>query len=220
MRPLPRHLALLLPFGLSACISLPFSQEGDRPAPAMYTLYGPRAETMDISTEASGRVVVVVPTPELPPGFDTERIALQFEQDGRLDYYADAQWSSRLDLLIQDVLIDRAQQALPGTIVGKPDLVPAPHYRLAVKITEFAPVYKASADISPRLDAGLSMTVIALPQDMVIAQFTVRKSAPAAENRLTAVTSGLKDLLHSVVDDALAKAAPHIRETPNVVQAE
>ena len=215
-----RHLSVLaLPLGLSACISIGGGGD-DRPAPALYTLQEPGSEVMNISTETRGRVVVAVPAPELPPGYDTERIAIQFEQDGRLDYYADARWSSRLDLLVQDVFIERAQQKLSGTIVGKPDLVPAPNYRLAVAVTDFGPVYQTSPDMTPRLDAGLNVTVIQIPQGTVVAQFSVKKSAPATENRLSTVTGELRGLLSAVIDEALEKAAPYVAEATNVVRAE
>jgi ABC-type uncharacterized transport system auxiliary subunit len=213
-----RVLVILPLVAMSACISLPFGRADDRPAPAMYTLRESSSGVTDVATEAAGRIVVVVPTPELPPGFDTERIAIQFE-DGRIDHYADAQWSARLDDLIQDVFLERAQRKLPGAIVGKPGLVPAANYRLAVKVTDFGPVYKASPDMPPRLDAGLSLTVVELPQEMVRAQFAVRKTGAASENRLGTVTNELKSLLHSVLDEALEKAAPYITEPETIVRA-
>jgi len=214
-----RRLAVLVsPLVLSACISLPFGKSDDRPPPAMYTLHETNSGVMNVATEAAGRIVVVVPTPELPPGFNTEKIAIQFE-DGRIDYYADAQWSARLDELMQDVFLERAQRKLPGAIVGKPDLVPAANYRLAVKVTDFGPVYKSSADMPPRLDAGVSLTVIELPQEIVRAQFTVQKSAAASQNRMGSVTNELKSLLNSVLDEALEKAAPNITEPQTIVRA-
>jgi len=184
----------------------------------MYTLHESNSGLTDVATEGAGRIVVVVPTPELPPAFDTDRIAIQFE-DGRIDYYADAQWSARLDDLVHDVFIERAQRKLPGAIVGKPGLVPAANYRLAVTVTDFGPVYKASPDMPPRLDAGLSLTVIELPQEMVRAQFTVKKTAAASANRLGTVTNELKSLLHSVFDEALEKAAPYITEPQTIVRS-
>jgi ABC-type uncharacterized transport system auxiliary subunit len=172
---------------------------------------------MDAAVEAAGRVVVVVPTPELPPGFDTDRIAIQFE-DGRFDYYADAQWSARLGDLMQDVFLESAQQRLPGAIVGKPGLVPAANYRLVLKVSDFGPVYRDSPDTPPRLSAGLSLTVIELPEDMVRAQFSVTKTASASANRLGTITNDLKRLLHAAFDDALQKAAPYITEPQTIVR--
>jgi len=220
-RPRIRHLAFVLsPLALSACISLPFGKDEDRPPPVMYTLHESNAGTMDVADDATGRIVVVVPLPELPPGFDSERIAIQFERDGRLDYFADAQWSAMLGELIQDVVVERARRQLSQAIVGQPDLVPAANYRLAVQLTHFGPVYRDSSDVPPRLDVGLALTVIELPQQTIKAQLTVKKSAPASENRLGTVTNELKSLLHSALDEALEEASPYITEPQTIVRSE
>jgi ABC-type uncharacterized transport system auxiliary subunit len=213
-----RHAALASSLALSACISLPFGKTEERPPPVMYTLHEPNAGVMDVATEAMGRVVVVVPLPELPPGFDTNRIAIQFE-DGRVDYYADAQWSARLDELVQDVLIQRAQRIFSGAIVGKPGVVPAANYRLVARITGFGPLYKSSADMAPRLNASVTLTVIELPQETIRTQFSVTKTAMASENRLSTITNDLRGLLHSAVDDVLEKAAPYITEPQTIVRS-
>jgi ABC-type uncharacterized transport system auxiliary subunit len=207
-----------LPLVLSGCISLPFGKMEERPPPVMYTLHAPSIGLMDAATEAMGRLVVVVPVPEVPPGFDTERIAIQFE-DGRVDYYADAQWSARLDELVQDVVVERAQRELSGAIVGKPGVVPSPNYRLSVKLTSFGPLYKATADMPPRLNASVNVTVIELPQEAIRAQFTVSKTAMASENRLGTITSELRGLLSSAVDEALEKATPYITEPQTIVRS-
>jgi ABC-type uncharacterized transport system auxiliary subunit len=201
---------------LSACISLPFGKRDNTPPPAMYTLHDANAGLTAAASEASGRIVVVVPTPELPPAFDTNRIAIRFE-DGRIDYYADAQWSARLDELVQDVFIEAAQRKLSNAIVGKPGLVPSENYRLAVKLNDFGPLYKTSADMPPRLSAGLTLTVTEFPQETVVAQFSVSKTAAASENRLGPITSELKGLLHAAFDEALEKAAPYITEPQTIV---
>jgi ABC-type uncharacterized transport system auxiliary subunit len=203
---------------MSGCISLPFAKTEEKAPPVMYTLHQPNTGVMDAATEAMGRVVVVVPAPEVPPGFDTERIAIQFE-DGRVDFYADAQWSARLDELVQDVVVERAQRQLSGAIVGKPGLVPSPNYRLSVKLTSFGPLYKASADMPPRLNASVNVTVIELPQEAIRAQFTVSKTAIAAENRLSTITSDLRGLLNSAIDEALEKATPYITEPQTIVRS-
>jgi hypothetical protein len=54
----------------------------------------------------------------------------------------------------------------------------------------------------------MTVTVIDLPGERVRNQFTVKKSAPASENRLTPITAELGKLLQSAIDEALARAAP------------
>ena len=79
----------------------------------------------------------------------------------------DAKWSAPLDDLLQDYVIQRAKQDLPGKVVGTPDLAPSARYRLALKVTDFGPVYADMADKAPRLDVALTATVIALPGETV-----------------------------------------------------
>ena len=217
---LARTLVLLAaPLALSACIRVSLEGLGkgeDRPTTTTYTLLESNPGVMDVVAEAAGRIVVVVPTPEVPSGFDSERISIQFE-DGRVDHYADAQWAARLDQLLQDVFVERARSKLPGAIVGKLGLVPAANYRLILKVTDFGPVYKDTPDMPPRLNAGLNLTVVEVAGEGVKAQFVVKKTAPASENRLGVVTSELKGLLDSAFDEALDKAAPYITEPQNLV---
>jgi ABC-type uncharacterized transport system auxiliary subunit len=197
-------LLVALSLGLTACISVNL---GGPPPATVFTLQAPEGQMKVASRDVRGGTVVVVPKPEVPPELATDRIALLFEQDRRMDYYADAKWSGKLDELVQEFLIDRAQEKLPGAVVGKPGLASG-NYRLAVKVTTLEPVYKGAADKPPRLDVEMTVTVIDLPGERVRSQFTVKKSALASENRLTPITAELGKVLQSAIDEALARAAP------------
>src|SRR5437868_2179080 len=117
-----------------------------------------------------GREGVVVPNPEMPAGLRTECIALYDAQGHKLEYHAGAKWSAPLDALLQDYVIQRAKQNLPGKVVGTPDLAPSARSRLALKVTDFWPVYADMPDKAPRLDVALTATVIALPGETVKTQ--------------------------------------------------
>ncbi len=148
--------------------------------------------------------------PELPAGFDTERITLVFERDHRLDYYADAKWSARFDDLLQDFVVSRAQSELPGKFVGTPELTNAPKYRLALKFTDMQPVYADMANQAPRLDASVTVSVVNMPSNTVKTQFNLKKTMPASANTLTTITDEMGQLLQSLTDEALQKAAPFL----------
>jgi len=98
-------------------------------------------------------------------------------------------------------------------------VVPAANYRLVVRLTAFGPVYKSSPDTPPRLNAGVNLTVIELPQETIRAQFSVNKTAMATVNRLGTITNDLRGLLQSAVDDALEKAEPYITEPQTIVRS-
>ena len=208
-----KHLKLYLvaTLGLAlatGCVSL----GGNKPSAteSIYTIHASATGPSGPSKQAKGPVTIVVPKPELPPGLNTERIVLYLDQGHRLDYYADAKWSAPLDDLLQDFLIEKTRQSLPGKVIGTPDLASSARYKLAVKVTDFGPVYAGAPDKPPRLDVGMTVTVLALPNETAKAQFTIRRSVPASDNNLKDVTSGLENVLQSATDEALQKAAPFL----------
>jgi len=206
-----QRLFLMLPLLIVAgCSSLSLLGGGKQDQSSIYTLRATEPERAAPAAAPRGRAVIAVPKPELPPGLETERIALYFQQGRRLDYYADAKWSAPLDALLQDLVIQKVQQKLPGKVVGTPDLASSAQYKLALKFTDVAPVYESAPDKPPRLDVGMTVTVVSMPRETVRTQFTLKRSVPASANSLTTITSELGNLLQSVTDDALARAAPYL----------
>lgn len=207
-----RHLmtltAVLLPLlAMAGCGSLPLIGGNKEKPESIYTLHG---GAMASAKPVKGGTVVEVPKPELPPGLESERIALSFDNGRRLDYYADAKWSAPLGNLLQDFTIEKAQQKLPGKIVGTQDLAASAKYKLVLKFNEFGPVYEGMPNTPPRLDVGVTVTVIAMPRETVRTQFNLKKSVPVAANNLTMITGGLEKLLQDVTDEALQRAAPDL----------
>ena len=154
------------------------------------------------------------------PRIETERIALYLNDGHRLDYYSDAKWSAALDELLQDFLVQEAQKKMPASAVGTTDLAASARYRLAVKFADFEPVYADGPDKAPTLTVAMTMTVVSLPGEKVQAQFTVRRTAPASANTLTAVTDGLETLLKTSTDEALQRAAPYLGGSEKEAKAE
>jgi ABC-type uncharacterized transport system auxiliary subunit len=189
---------------LAGCISLPNANQKKTP-PSIYTLHSLPPRNPPSSAPGSAPAVVFVTRPELPKGFETERITLLFEQGNRIYYYAGAKWSGRLDDLLQDFIVQMARHVLPGRIAATADGTAAARYKLAAKITDFQPVYQGAADSPPRLDVAMTVTLLALPGETVKTQFSLRKSAPASANTMTAVTKGLELLLQSLTEEALQK---------------
>ncbi len=190
---------------LAGCISIGGDSKDQTPT-SIYTLH-PKDGT---AVAGKGAATVVVPKPELPPGLaGTQRIALTFGAGAQMDYYADARWSAGLDDLIQAVLIQAARRGLKGAVVNTPELGGPSSKKLAVKITDFQPVYKDTPDTIPTLTVGLTVTVIG--PGAAQTQFSVKKTAPAAANTLTEVTKGLEALLQSAAEEAIQKAAPALQ---------
>jgi ABC-type uncharacterized transport system auxiliary subunit len=203
-----------LSFVLSGCISIGGSNSKNAPPPSVYTLRAGNDQKVSARNAGKGAATIFVARPEVPNGFETERIALYFEQGHRLDYYADAAWSGRLDAVLQDFFVQAVTQGLAGKAVGVADPSESARYKLAVKITDFQPVYPAGPDSVPRLDVGMTVTLSALPGGETKGSFTVKRSAPASANRMSTVTKGLEDLLRAATSEALARIAPQFAASP------
>lgn len=192
---------------IAGCSSLLTSAE---PPPAIYVLH-PKLEA-----KLAGRHdgVLQVSRPAVPAGFDTDRIALYWDNGRRLDYYAGAKWPTRLDDLLQDFISRSARAALPGVSVITSDLDIPARNRLAVKVLEFQPVYTGKPGGTPVLYAALQFTLISLPDEKPLLDFTVADHRQTAGDDLTAITSGLEDLLQGLLTQGFEKVAPHLASQP------
>lgn len=199
-------IAALLAVAVSGCISIGGGNK-DAPPPSVYTLNAPASRDTGPPPRRGG-ILIAVSKPELPAAFNTERIALMFEEGRRFDYYADAKWSARLDDLLQKFIIDMGSQLLPGVVLQTPDATAAPRYKLMVTITDFQPVYAGAPDSPPRLDVGLTLALAVPSGSSVKTQVTARRSGPSAANTQTAVTDGLQKLLEEAVAEAFGKLKP------------
>ena len=199
--------AAALCVSLGGCISVGGRDKDETPT-STYTLHPKNT----VAAPARGAAAVIVSKPELPPGLATQRIALQFGQ-AQMDYYAAARWSAGLDELMQAVLIQAARQGLKGVAVSTPEEGAAARAKLAVKVTEFQPVYQDTPDTIPMLTVGLTVTVLTQPAGATETQFSVKRTAPAAANTLTEVTKGLDALFQAAAAEAVEKAAPALRKS-------
>jgi ABC-type uncharacterized transport system auxiliary subunit len=192
---------------VSGCINIPKSSTADAPPADVYTL---KAAAGGSAKQGGNGGVIVVARPEVPTGFDTDRIALMFEQGHRLDYYAGASWSGRLNDVLRNFVVQSARRDLPGKVVDTTELNASARYKILVKVTDFQPVYAGGPDGVPRLDVAMTMTLIALPSGKVAANVVAKKSAQASANRMTVITKELETLLQAVTSQALRGIAPHL----------
>ncbi len=203
-------LAFFAAGALAGCSSLLTSSE---PPPAIYVLH---PGLKDSTQPAFPPAVLEIAAPEVPAGFDVDKIALYWNQGRRLDYYAAAKWPAPLDKLLQGFISQSAAHALAGITVVTPGADVPARFRLAVKALELQPVYKGGPSGTPDLYAALHFTLIGLPDEKVIDDFTVAENAPAASGDLTAVIGGLEALLQKIMGQAIARLSPDLRpaETP------
>lgn len=203
-------VALTGVLSLTACSSLLQSTE---PPPAIYVLH-PRTESR--SQNSYSGVMQVMP-PDVPGGFDTDRIALYWDNGRRLDYYSGAKWPERLDSVLQDFIIRSARATYPGMTVASPEMDLPSRYRLAVKILEFQPVYAGQPSGIPTLHGALEFTLVSLPGEKPVADFTIGDSKPAASDNLSGITAGMESLMQSLLSQGFERLGPLIQQEDQTI---
>jgi ABC-type uncharacterized transport system auxiliary subunit len=178
------------------CMPLTASQ----PTPAIYALHAPQNQK---ETETVMRIVLI-PEPEVPSGFDTNKIALYLYNGRRLDYYKNAVWAGRLGKILQDVIIQSAS-SIPGTLAVTPDSGLPASYEILAKVNDFEPVYAADPQAPPQLKVSIDFRLISLESKKVLLNVTLSARKLASANTQTAITSGLESLLLQVNARAFRK---------------
>jgi len=192
---------------LCGCLSLTSSEE-PLTIYALHASRNPVAETVI----AADPVVISIPDPVLPAGLKTDRIALYLDGGRRLDFYSGARWAAPLDEVLQDMIIDSGRGAIPHAIFDGGDVRLPARYRLVVSVVDFYPLYSGDAQGIPLLKVSLSFTVIQASDGTVLARFSQSAEAVARENSLTAITSGLEQLLQSALADSFVNISGAIED--------
>lgn len=175
------------------------------------TIYSLRPVESGGQTSTVMARVIEITEPSLPPGMESDRIALFLDNGQKLDYYASAKWSSSLDHIIQEFTRRTASAVLPYVVAATPAQDVKAQYKLQMKVNEFQPVYGAQANAAPTLKASIEFTLIRLPSDQIVSNFTLSKSEVAGENRLDVITLGLERLLQEIEYEAFLKIDEKLR---------
>ncbi len=194
---------LALACGLAGCSAL----KSTAPPPTMYALH---ATTADAAEPSKTRPVILLPEPDVPAGFDTDRIALYLDNGRRMDFYAGAQWPDHLAKVLQGVILQTAAAQTAFTTVS-PDMPARAAYRLQVRALDFEPVYAGGAAAAPQLKVTLNFRLLSLESDKIIMDTTYPETVAASANTQSAVVAGLEELLQKAVAsgyDDVAAALP------------
>lgn len=155
--------------------------------------------------------VVEISRPTVPPGFQTERIALYLEGGRKLDYYSGAEWPDMLDSVLQEVTRRSLTNALPYAVAMAPAQAIDPDFRLQTKINDFQPVYASDAGDTPVLKVSVEFTLIALPSEKIVSSFTLSDEQSAQSNRLDVIAEGLEKMLQDIEGQAFGKLDAYMR---------
>jgi len=192
---------------LSGCSSF---LKSDDPLPTMFSLR-PSVDLQPVEEQQKVSRILEIQRPTLPPGFDTARISMYLENGHLLDYYANAKWVAPLDEILQEFTSQTARKMLPNAIIAAPGQSIESNYRLQIRVNDFEPVYSEGPDQAPLLVASLSFTLLKMPEERIVSNFTIEQQEPAQANNLTMVTAGLEHLLQSVTAQGLTTVSAHLK---------
>src|SRR4051812_29472162 len=91
--------------------------KSDKPPAAIYALQAGPLCPRDAGISRERKLISVAP-PQVPAGFDTNRIALYLMSGRRMDYFASAVWPSNLPEVMQDFIVSAAGHSCSGLIAS------------------------------------------------------------------------------------------------------
>lgn len=189
--------ACAAPLMLSGCGSL---LTDATPADDIYILNPPVLQASEAMT-VRGRVMI--DRPQLPEGLETDRIAL-VKAGRELDYMAGAQWSGRLDKVLQNYFENAFEASLPlGKVVSDAYAMDAA-YIIVPKVTHFEAHYDGfEASEAPLAKVELSMSLIRRSDGRLIQQMALKQDVRASANSQTAIVSAFEKALADVTMKAI-----------------
>jgi cholesterol transport system auxiliary component len=172
------------------------------PPPELYVLhpaFGPLPDTPLI------RQQLVVAIPVASEALDTARIALE-RAPNTMDYYAHAQWTDRLPLLVQALLVEAFEKSGGIAAVGRETEGIRADVVLETEIRHFE-AYYAVPDTAPEIHVALMARLVGALHREVIGVSEVTRSARAAANDMPNITAAFAaaagDALREIVRWAL-----------------
>ena len=176
---------------VSACSSL-------LPAPKTLPIYvlEPHLSAVPAGPLFNSQLVVALPRAEA--SLDTSRIALR-KMPAMLDYYADAAWTDRLPIVMQDLLIGCFESSGRMVGIGRDDSGIAANYRLETELRQFEAHY-VQADSAPRVVVQLDAHLIALPSETIVARTAIMQTAQTHKNDLNDIILSFDEATGSTLD--------------------
>jgi cholesterol transport system auxiliary component len=157
---------------------------------------------------------LLVATPTAPAGLDTNRVALT-RSPVSLDYFADAEWTDRVPLLVRTALVDGFEKSGAIAGVGPESLGLRTDFVLDTAIREFTAVYD-TPNAPPRAVVDLGVKLVRIPERQIVAQISVRGEASAGDTAVPAVVRAFDAALGRAVQQVVTWTVtnPALSERP------
>jgi cholesterol transport system auxiliary component len=160
-------------------------------------------------------VQLAVDPPQAPAGIDTTRIALS-RSPLSLDYYADAEWTDRVPVLLQTALLASFENSGAVAAIDPAATGLRADFTLETEIRHFEAVYKQNG-APPVVWVAVVARLIATRQREIIAQSAFDRRVPATANNvpdvIAAFNSATDILIRDIVMWTLANPALSLRRS-------
>ena len=181
---------------------------GPPPAPQTYVLrpaFGPVTAAANVSWQ------LVIAVPNAPEVLDTERIALE-RAPNTMDYYANSQWTDRVPLLVQSLVVEAFEKSGRINAVGRESAGIRPDYILDAEIRDFSAHYTAP-DTLPKVRVGIGTKLVGSLNREVIGSAAFEEEAPSAANNMANITAAFTQAagaaVSRIVEWTLQLRVPH-----------
>src|SRR5262249_41363211 len=181
---------------------------GPPPAPKLYVLAPPPTALSALGPRVKWQLAVSLPLARA--NLDTARIALNKMQI-MMDYYADAAWTDRLPLLVQDLLIECFEHSGKITGVARDTLGIAANYRIDTELRQFEAHYDRE-DAAPRVIVRIEAKLTILPERNIINSWTVTEEVQSQRNDIQSIVIAFNkaggSALQALVDRTFSELPP------------
>lgn len=194
-----RVAILLLSLALAGCSGglLP----APPPSPKLYRLSP--ADTVP-AAGAPIQAQILVGNIDAPGALDTARIALS-PSATRLEYFADAEWTDRAPVLIDNLLLDTLVHADRFSRVAQRSLALRADYVVLGALDHFEADYAAGTP--PQARVTLDLRLLRMPDGDILAQRQFAATVPATQNTVPAVVEAFDAASHRALHDVPAWVA-------------
>jgi cholesterol transport system auxiliary component len=182
---------------LGACSAI-----GNNKGPQLYTLQ-PLAATTSDAPSMPWQLAVGVP--DAPANLDSARIALS-ESATTTDYFANAEWTDRAPIIVQNLLIQSFDNSGKVKAVFRDTATLHTDYVLQTEIRDFEAQY-AQPNAAPQVLVRIEARLLKMPDHDIVGTFNAQQNTQAQQNNLnsiiTAFNTAVGATLQQTIDWAL-----------------
>jgi cholesterol transport system auxiliary component len=187
-----RFLPSILVLGLAGCSGL----FGGSSPPHLYRVTPKSTYPSNLPHPS---VQLLIDLPLTPAGLDTARIALT-RSAVSIDYFADAEWTDRVPLLVQTALLQSFENSRTITAIDRESVGLRADFILKPEIRHFEAVYD-SANGRPEVWVEINVRLVNPSDREVVAQTSFEQRRRASANDVPSIVIALDDALGAVIKD-------------------